>query len=104
MQRILRIAAILVVLATVSGWIALGRNTGWTTTTTTTLRTDPVTGLTYPEYEDAFRPGLELLGAAFVLAGGLALAARLLGPKPASVAPPSHTVLPNQQPHSVRSR
>ena len=70
----IRVAGIAFILAVIAGWVAAGANTGWTKDRVTVMKTDEITGIEYPEYHDAFIPGLELLA----LGIGLGLAATAL--------------------------
>jgi hypothetical protein len=77
MQRILRILALAVALATAVAWLGTGAHRGWTQTRVTVMETEPVTGLEHPVTHRQFVMGIELLGAGLILAGSLAIAAFL---------------------------
>lgn len=89
---ILRLLAVLLFLATATLWIAGGAHRGWTQTQVTELHLDPITGIEYPVYRDAFVPGIELLGAG-LLGAALFGGASLIGsrrkplPIPAAASP-----------------
>jgi hypothetical protein len=72
MKTLLRRLSVILALSALATWLALGRNTGWTKTSVTTMKTDPVTTLEYPVTEKRFVPGIDLLGVS--LAGAAALA------------------------------
>jgi hypothetical protein len=71
-RKLLRIAALIVLLGAVGGWIASGARVGWTQTSITELKTDEITGIEYPVRQPAFVPGLEVPVAGVLLAAGLA--------------------------------
>lgn len=71
MKRALQLLALGVAMVTVIGWLAGGRNPGWTRTSVAVRRVDPVTELPYQEYERRFVPGVELLALGLVAAAGL---------------------------------
>jgi len=56
----------------VTAWLALGANRGWTKTTRTRMEKDPVTEIDYPKVENDFSPGVELLGAGLMVSAMLA--------------------------------
>jgi hypothetical protein len=62
----LRIAGIVIILAVVAYWFAAGANRGWTKNRVAVMKTDEITGIEYPEYEDRFVPGIEFLAAGCV--------------------------------------
>jgi hypothetical protein len=67
----LRVAALIVLLATVGFWAAKGAHTGWTQNQVPVKQTDEITGIEFVTYEDRFVPGVEFLGAGTGLAAGL---------------------------------
>ena len=69
----LRLTALAVALVVVALWFFGGPNMGWTKTSQQVERLDPVTELTYYEWEQRFLPGLDFLAA------GLGAAGLLLG-------------------------
>lgn len=73
MKNFLRLAALLLALATVGVWLATGAHRGWTRTTETEMQLDPVTEIEFPVERKRFVMGVELLGsglfAALALAG-----------------------------------
>ncbi|MFM1768931.1 MAG: hypothetical protein RJA22_1460 [Verrucomicrobiota bacterium] len=71
MRGMFRLAALLVLLATVGLWWQGGFDLGWTKTSVLRMQQDPVTGIEAPVWEKAFVPGVDFV------AGG-ALAATLL--------------------------
>jgi hypothetical protein len=72
MKRILRLLALLTVLAAAIVWTATGANRGWTKTSVPIKTLDPVTGIEGITYQKKFLPGVDFLGAAF---GGAAFLA-----------------------------
>jgi hypothetical protein len=70
-RNLLRILALLLAIAGLSIWIAGGAHRGWTKTSGTVMKTDPVTEIVYPEVEKKFTPGVEFPAGG--LAGGMAL-------------------------------
>jgi hypothetical protein len=72
-RKILRMAALLVAVAAVAAWAAMGANCGWTKDSVPVKHTDEITGITVDIYQRQFVPGIDLLvGAllgAVVLAG-----------------------------------
>ena len=73
MRSILRVAALLCVVASIGVWAALGANRGWTKTTRARMEKDRVTEIEYPTIEKHFSPGVDFLG------GGLLVSAALAG-------------------------
>jgi hypothetical protein len=63
-------------------WFALGANRGWTKTTRTEMRKDPVTEIDFPVIEKHFSPGVELLGAGLLVSVALVGISFLFKPKP----------------------
>jgi len=63
-----RVIALCVVLLSLALWLGTGAHVGWTKTTVTEMKVDPVTELEYPETRAAFVAGVEVLGAGLVLA------------------------------------
>ena len=72
MKKILRLLAVLVLLAAGATWVATGANRGWTKTSVMVRTLDPVTGIEGITYDKKFLPGVDFLGAAL---GGAALLA-----------------------------
>ena len=72
MRRALRGTAVLCALISVSVWLAFGANRGWTKSTRTQLKKDPVTEIDYPVVEKHFSPGVDLLGIGLVATAALA--------------------------------
>jgi hypothetical protein len=72
MKNLFRILALVVVLAAVVTWLATGANRAWTKTSVPVKTLDPVTGIEAISYQQKFLPGVDFLGAAFVVAAGLA--------------------------------
>lgn len=68
----MRIAALLVLLAGLSGWIVTGCHRGWSSTSSTRRERDPVTDIEFPVVEKRFVAGVDFLGACLLAAGGLA--------------------------------
>jgi hypothetical protein len=78
MKKSLRILAAAVAMAAMVTWAALGANRGWTKTSVAVKTLDEVTGIEGITYQKQFLPGLELLGAAFFVAGALATGSLLI--------------------------
>ncbi len=76
--RLLRLGAVVFLLATAATWIATGRHLGWTQTSRVRLELDPVTGIEFPVREPAFTAGVEVLAAGAATAAALLAAAWLL--------------------------
>lgn len=72
MKKILQILALAVVLATGLTWLVTGANRGWTKTSVPVKHLDDVTGIEYTTDKPKFLPGVDFLGAAFVVAAALA--------------------------------
>jgi hypothetical protein len=97
MKRVLRIVAVLIVLAAAGFWLAAGANRGLTVNNRPQTIVDPVTGLEGTAYEKVFIPGWDFLGVALVAAGIMTGASFLFRKKTGteSNAQPSH------QPHQL---
>ncbi len=78
MKRTLQIIALGLALGTVGIWPGTGAHRGWTETSITVMRTDPVTELQYPETRKQFVAGVEVLGLGLGGAGALVAASFLL--------------------------
>lgn len=72
MKKILQILALVVLLAAGVTWLATGANRGWTKTSVPVTTLDAVTGIEGITYQPKFLPGVDFLGAAFVVAAALA--------------------------------
>lgn len=72
MRRKLRVAAALLAILCVAGWLTLGANRGWTKTSRTRMEKDPVTDIDFPTVEKHFSPGVDGLCIGLLLAAGLA--------------------------------
>jgi len=70
MNRILKLLALLLVLAGVTTWLVTGASRGWTKTSVEVKTLDPVTGIEGITYRPKFIAGVDFLGAAL---GGAAL-------------------------------
>jgi len=53
---------------TLAVWLVTGAHTGWTRTSTTIMKIDPITEIEYPETQKKFIAGVELVGAGLVAA------------------------------------
>jgi len=73
MKNGLRIAGGVLAVLTLAVWLGTGAHTGWTKTRVTIMKVDPITELEYPEIQDKFVAGVEVLG------GGIVLSLFLLG-------------------------
>jgi hypothetical protein len=72
LTRGLRIAAVTILLAASATWLGTGRHLGWTQTSVVTLQHDEITGIDYPQREDRFVAGLEVLVLAAATSATLA--------------------------------
>jgi len=81
MKRILRIFALILLVAAGVTWLATGANRGWTRTSVPVKTLDDVTGIEGIEYHKQFAPGLDFLGGA-LLGAGLLGGASLFFSKP----------------------
>ena len=68
MRTRLRIAGALLLLITLLLWLTTGAHTGWSKTSVTTTKVDPITELEYPETENTFVAGVEVLAAGAITA------------------------------------
>ena len=66
MRKLLRLLALVLVVAALGVWLATGMNRGWTKTTKPNGTVDEVTGLVDQTPVKAFQPGVDFLGAAIV--------------------------------------
>jgi hypothetical protein len=66
----------------VAAWLALGANRGWTRTSQTYTKMDPVTEIEYPVIEKRFSPGIELLAAGLLVSAALATVSLFIRSKP----------------------
>jgi hypothetical protein len=82
MKRNLRIVSLVFALISVSAWVFLGANRGWTRTSVATRTVDEVTGIEGIQYQKRFIPGVDLLGGALMLAGLTACASLFLTHQP----------------------
>jgi hypothetical protein len=80
MKKILRLMALLILLAAAATWLAAGANRGWTKTSVPVKTLDAVTGIEGITYEKKFLPGVDFLGAALAGAGLLAGASLFFRP------------------------
>lgn len=61
MKMVVRVFALVLLIATVGIWTGLGGRLGWTQTSVPEKRVDPVTGIDFVEYRKGFVPGVEFL-------------------------------------------
>ena len=72
MKRVLKLLALLVLLAAGATWLVTGANRGWTKTSVAVKTLDPVTEIEGITYQKKFLPGVDFLGA--TLGGAVLLA------------------------------
>jgi len=72
MKKTLQVLAVVLALAIVASWAALGANRGWTKTSREVRQLDEVTGIEGITNVSAFMPGVDFLGAGLLAAAGLA--------------------------------
>ena len=72
MKTALRTLALILALATVTGWLVAGANRGWTKTSREERKLDEVTGIEGITNVKTFLPGVDFLGAGLLAAAGLA--------------------------------
>lgn len=78
MKNVLLLLAALCAVAVLGVWFALGAHTGWTKTSVAIQKVDPVTEISYAEYENRFVPGVDFLAAGLIGSGLLGAAGLLL--------------------------
>ena len=71
MKKSLRFIALILAVAAIGFWAALGANRGWTKTSREVKTVDPVTGLDGITYEKHFSPGVDFLAVGLATAGAL---------------------------------
>ena len=81
MNRLIRLAALVVALAGLGLWLAAGAHRSWTKTSVPKTTVDPVTGIEGINYERHFVPGVDFLGATLLGAGALAVVSLLIPSK-----------------------
>ena len=70
-------------LASIALWLALGANRGWTKVTETRWEKDPTAdNMDYPVTEKKFRPGVDALGVGLFVSAALAGISFAFKPKP----------------------
>lgn len=69
MRTLLRLFALGLLLGSVIWWVQAGSHSGWTKNKVFVEKVDEITGISYPEEQDRFVPGVDFLAAA----GGLSL-------------------------------
>ena len=69
MRTVLRLGALALVVLSLALWFFGGPNLGWTKTSVPIPKTDPITQQQYQEWEKRFVPGVDFLGAIFLVAG-----------------------------------
>lgn len=68
MKKIVQMTALLILTGSITIWVLMGANTGWTTTETEVHKVDEITGIEYTEYIPELIPGIELLIVGIVTA------------------------------------
>lgn len=69
----LRLAAVLVLVATASFWAAKGAHRGWSMDQVPVKQTDEITGIEFVTYDKRYVPGVDFLGLGAGLAAGLVI-------------------------------
>jgi hypothetical protein len=77
-RAVIHLFAAIILLGTTAWWWQAGSNKGWTKTSVQVLKYDEITEISYPEYEDRFVPGMDILGGAAIAAAVLTGAGFLL--------------------------
>jgi hypothetical protein len=90
MKQPLKIASLLVVLATVTYWAATGLNLGWSKTSVPITVLDEITGIEGVTYADKFVPGVDFLGVGLALAAVLTAVSFLSKTKPTKTSTTQH--------------
>ena len=72
MKKALQVVAVILALAIVGTWAALGGNRGWTKTSREVRTLDEVTGIEGITNVKTFLPGVDFLGVGLLAAAGLA--------------------------------
>jgi len=65
MNRILKLLALLVILAATTTWLVTGANRAWTKTSVQVKTLDEVTGIEGITYQKKFLPGVDFLAVTF---------------------------------------
>jgi uncharacterized membrane protein YraQ (UPF0718 family) len=73
LRTFLRLIAAICLAGVIGLWVTLGAEKGWTKTSVPIQKTDEITGIEYPVFENRFVPGLDFLVAG--CAGSIFLAA-----------------------------
>jgi hypothetical protein len=71
MKMALRIIAVVLIVGSIAFWAAAGANRGWTKTRVPKKIVDETTGLEGIQWQEKFVPGVDFLGAAFLVTGVL---------------------------------
>ncbi len=71
MIRVLLILVVVIDIAVIGTWLALGAHPGWSMTQVPVKKIDPITEIEFTEYDQRFVPGVDFLGAGLVGSGAL---------------------------------
>jgi hypothetical protein len=71
MNRTLLVLTIVIDLAVIGIWFALGPHFGWSMTQVPVKKIDPVTEIEFTEYDHRFVPGVDFLAAGLIGSGTL---------------------------------
>lgn len=71
MNRSLLVLTIVIDLAVIGVWFALGAHLGWSMTQVPVKKIDPVTEIEFTEYDHRFVPGVDFLAAGLIGSGTL---------------------------------
>ncbi len=77
MNRIFRGSALVLALAGLGVWVAMGAHRGWTQTSVAVKVADEVTGIEAVQYRSGFVPGVDFMAGVLVASGALGAASLL---------------------------
>ena len=77
--------ALTMLFASLLSWAILGANTGWTKTSVTRMKLDPITEIEFPVVEERFVPGIDFVVAAMAAAALIYGLSFVFGRKPETI-------------------